>query len=251
VDGDDFGALGANTTKKLQMSRGEHLVTALCGGAPWKQVLSVGPEQKVVSISFPSATTAPAAAAPFAAATGGTGVARVLDRSGRLVVGAVVKDSPAWIAGVRAGSIIVSVNGKRAQEMTVEGLGSLDEGPAGSSLSAEILTLENEFKKVSIVRATVPAAGIMQVVLPDGKTIQEKTFTAANYQSVANNLDQFKPLATGFAPGTFTMTCQKCSKKARVGGSLYCEDHKCQHPGCTNLEAWPSDYCWLHKGLHD
>jgi hypothetical protein len=178
----------------------------------------------------------------------------VLERSGRLVVGAVVKDGPAWTAGVRAGSIIVSVEGKKAQELTLESLAAMDAGPLGSTLSAEILTPDNEFRKVAITRAAVATSGTMQVVLPDGKTIQEKPFTPTTFEAVANT-GATTPFPMGTVmPGAWSvqgLKCDKCHKKARVGASLYCEDHKCQFPGCKNLEAWPSDYCWLHKGLYN
>lgn len=255
VDGEDVGTVAAGGTKKLQLARGEHLFSATCAGRPWKQVVSVGGEQKVVSISLAAAATSSAPAAPQpVAASASTGVARVLDRSGRLVVGAVVKDSPAWAAGVRAGSIIVSVDGKKAQELTIEALGAMDAGAPGSTLSAEILTPENEFRKVAIVRASVATSGTMQVMLPDGKTIQEKPFTPATFDAVAGTGAVFAFPGGTLVPGTWSgqgLTCDRCHKKARVGGSMYCEDHKCQFSGCKNLEAWPSNYCWLHKGLYN
>jgi hypothetical protein len=65
IDGQGVAALKANGTDRVDLEPGEHLVTAECKGRrPWKQVIQVGAQQKVVDIQTVAAEQGTPALAP-------------------------------------------------------------------------------------------------------------------------------------------------------------------------------------------
>ena len=249
VDGEDQGTIPAGGTKKIRTTPGEHLVTAVCAGArKWRQVITVGDQQKVVNIQGPAAPAAAPAAGPAVVEKGYTGIAYVItDNEGRWKIVAVVKDSAAYRANLRAGSVLVSVAGERAKNKTFEDLVKLDEGPLGSAVEAEILDKDDQFRKVTIHRAAIPQAGILEVLNKDG-TVREAAYNAGNMSQVAAGaFAPSNPVATTGLPQFPALLCLKCLKKPMYGGSSYCIDHKCAKPTCLDLEAVGGNYCLAHK----
>ena len=98
----------------------------------------------------------------------GIGVTMTLDGSGRCVITQVNTLGPAYEAGVKAGMIIVSVDGKAAQGLTLEEISGLVRGEPGTKTELQ-LELEGETLTKSIERRSIKAQTVTYEML-DGKT---------------------------------------------------------------------------------
>jgi carboxyl-terminal processing protease len=97
------------------------------------------------------------------------GIGVVLEpSSGGAVVRIVFPDSPAARAGLRAGDLIVGVNGRDAAGLTVSDLTGLIEGPAGSPVTLSIRPAAGgEARQVAIVREPVTIPVVEWAMVPD------------------------------------------------------------------------------------
>lgn len=197
VDGEAAGSVSAGGVKKLELAPGEHLVSAQCGSRRWKDTVSVGSQQKIVTIPGAGGAT-PAAATP--SAKGYTGAQLERDATGRWMVHAVVKGGPADRAGVQPGSIVISGGGIKMKDATEQDLAKIDAGAPGSTLEAEILDRSGDLRKVVITRGPIAESGRLDVLDADGKTIRQATYDRDHPLGSAPAAPAFSPaLAELFA----------------------------------------------------
>jgi hypothetical protein len=189
VDGDDVGTVSAAGLMKIALVPGEHLFSATCTGSrKWKETVAVGQQQKIVSIPAAGPPAVPGAPA----AKGLTACLLDQDAVGRWIVKAIAKGGPCDKAGVRPGAIVVSAGGRKMKDATPQDLEKLDEGPVGSTLEGELLDVDGNFQKVTIVRAQLPEVGSMTLLQADGKTVKDVAF------------DTTHPFASGGASSAVT-----------------------------------------------
>lgn len=185
VDGEEVGTVLAGGLKKISLAPGEHLVSAVCSGTrKWKETVTVGREQKVVTI--PAGSGAASAAAPQATAPPppevGTGCILLFDpnrdvAAGRWRAGAVIRDTPCDKAQIRAGTVALSLGRKKAKDFTTDDTQEFQSGgPIGSTVELEVLDRDGEVRKVTLTRAAMPAEGTVDVIQLDGQTVRSATF---------------------------------------------------------------------------
>jgi carboxyl-terminal processing protease len=93
----------------------------------------------------------------------------ITQQNDRLVVVAPIADTPAARAGLRAGDIILAVDGKLTQEMTLRESVSRIRGPRGSTVKLTILHEgENSPETVSIERDSIPLISVKAHELEPG-----------------------------------------------------------------------------------
>jgi len=227
VDGEDLGTVPAGGIKKIGVAPGEHLVSAVCpGDRRWKSTVTVGSEQKIVSIPSGNAASAGVAVSTAPAAKGHTGGWVTKDSAGRWINAGQIKGGPLDKTGSRPGNIIVSIAGKRAKDLTPEDLEKLDEGPVGSTLEAQELDQEGDLRKLVITREVLPESGIMLVLQANGKTIKEVPFDkahpfdgAAPANAAAGGLPSPVPAVPAYED---TRTCQGYATPCGQRGTYNC-----------------------------
>lgn len=99
---------------------------------------------------------------------GGVGI-EISTRDGRLIVVAPIEDTPAYDAGVEAGDLILEIDGKSTQDITLMEAVQQIRGPKGTKV--ELTILHKDATKpltVAIERATIPIRGAKSEVLGNG-----------------------------------------------------------------------------------
>src|SRR5580765_173475 len=204
VDGKSLGAVVPGAVRKIALTPGEHLVSAVCPGQRlWNNTVTVGKDQKIVAIPTANAvkdqanstkdvaTPEPAnAAAPEPLGSGCFLIHEDESDTSKLMskvrpaaasgwkVGAVLRKSPCDNAGIRPGSFVISIGGTKATDLTRENRWKLENGPLGAKVTWELMEREGDIwgsrglsvSTVVITPAALPAIGTMEVLQPDGKT---------------------------------------------------------------------------------
>lgn len=98
----------------------------------------------------------------------GIGIYMGLDREGRLSVVAPIPGTPAAKAGLKAGDLMIEVDGKSTAEMSQDEAASLIRGPRGTPV---VLTIERNGKrmKVTVVRDEISAPAVSAVEMLPGR----------------------------------------------------------------------------------
>ncbi|MFO7728016.1 MAG: S41 family peptidase [Desulfonatronovibrio sp.] len=129
----------------------------------------------------------------FSGEFGGIGI-QIGMRDNRLVVISPIEDTPADKAGLQTGDMILEVNSKSTQSMSLTEAVRMIRGPKGEPVELTILSAdENKPKKVEIVRDTIPVhsvrmqelePGYVQLRITDfkGNTTDELLEEIQNYQ---------------------------------------------------------------------
>jgi carboxyl-terminal processing protease len=128
----------------------------------------------------------------IAGSFGGVGM-EVGKRDGALTVISPLKGSPAELAGVRAGDIIVEINGTSTAEMSIDDAVELIRGPIGTAVH---LTLSregaSEFLEKKIVRQSIDIPALDTTARPDGIFVLSLyNFDATATRKVRDALSQF------------------------------------------------------------
>ena len=116
----------------------------------------------------------------------------ITERSGRVVVISPIKDSPAFLAGILPGDIIVSVDKTDTQGMNIDGVRALVMGEAGTQVRIGVLRGE-EVLYFDIVRDKVREITVSYEVLSDNiGYISITQFNKNVVEAVEEALDEFK-----------------------------------------------------------
>ncbi len=108
-------------------------------------------------------------------------------KDGQLIVIAPVKDSPASLAGVKTGDLILNINGTSTQGMPVDQAVSYIRGPKGTTVSVTFLPVGAKDTVVrKIVRDTINIPTLDTVKLPGG------IFVIRLYSFTAQSPDLFR-----------------------------------------------------------
>jgi carboxyl-terminal processing protease len=95
--------------------------------------------------------------------------AEVEMKSGEVVVVAPLDGSPAQVAGLRAGDVIVKLNGKPVAGLSLRAVVSRIRGPAGTGLTLTVRDPRtDETRKLSLKRADVALRSVTSHLLPEG-----------------------------------------------------------------------------------
>jgi len=104
----------------------------------------------------------------FSGEFGGIGI-QIGMRDNQLVVIAPIEDTPAHKAGLQAGDMILEINSKSTQGMSLTDAVRLIRGPRGESVELTVLSAEdNKPRKVEIVRDTIPVHSVRIQELESG-----------------------------------------------------------------------------------
>jgi carboxyl-terminal processing protease len=104
----------------------------------------------------------------FSGEFGGIGI-QIGMRDNQLVVIAPIEDTPAHNAGLQAGDMILEINSKSTQGMSLTDAVRLIRGPRGEPVELTILSAEdNKPRKVEIVRDTIPVHSVRIQELESG-----------------------------------------------------------------------------------
>lgn len=104
----------------------------------------------------------------FSGEFGGIGI-QIGMRDNQLVVIAPIEDTPAYKAGLQAGDMILEINSKSTQGMSLTDAVRLIRGPRGEPVELTILSAEdNKPRKVEIVRDTIPVHSVRIQELESG-----------------------------------------------------------------------------------
>lgn len=106
-----------------------------------------------------------------------TGIGVMVDSRSELpIVIAVFPDSPARQAGIRVGDLIVSVDGERADRLTINELLRRVRGEAGTTVVVGIQHADGTREELSIVRAEIEVPAVSWTLVP-GTTIADVRLT--------------------------------------------------------------------------
>jgi len=106
---------------------------------------------------------------------GGIGIEITMD-NGRLTVISPIEDTPAFEAGLKAGDIIIEINGESTQDITLMDAVKKIRGPRGSEVELTILhTDSTKPEKVSMRRDTIPIISVKSQMLENGYLLMRLT----------------------------------------------------------------------------
>lgn len=89
-------------------------------------------------------------------------------QNGRLVVVSPIEDTPAYRAGLKSGDLILEIEGKSTQDITLMGAVKQIRGPKGSKVNLTILHKDsNKPEEVDIVRDTIPILSVKSTELEE------------------------------------------------------------------------------------
>ncbi len=87
----------------------------------------------------------------------------------QVVVVAPIEDTPAFRAGLRAGDMIMTIDGQSTQELSLQEVVSRIRGPKGSEVELTIVHADDKSSQtVRIVRDAIPLISVKSKVLEDG-----------------------------------------------------------------------------------
>jgi carboxyl-terminal processing protease len=124
--------------------------------------------------------------------------AYVASENGQVVVIAPVAGSPADQAGIKAGDVILEVDGKTTAEMSLTEVVLAVQGPKGTTVSLSILHQgETEPMLIDIVRAEIEVPSVRFEMMDDVAYIDITNFSERTAEELAPVMEEVKQQASG------------------------------------------------------
>ncbi len=126
------------------------------------------------------------AGADRASRAGRAGLGLMVAARGALTeVSAVVRDSPAAIAGVRVGDLLVAIDGQRTLDQDIPTIDALLSGEEGSAVTLTMRSRDGRTHDVQMVRAMVPPETVLARRLDDVLVLKITSFSASTASHIA------------------------------------------------------------------
>lgn len=128
----------------------------------------------------------------------GIGAYVTANKEGQVVIIAPIADSPAEKAGIRAGDIILEIDGRPTEGMSLPEAVLNIQGPKGTAVALRVLHQEEtESEVVMIVRAEIKVPSVQSEMKEDIAYIRIIDFTGRTTQELASVLEDINQQATG------------------------------------------------------
>jgi carboxyl-terminal processing protease len=128
----------------------------------------------------------------------GIGAYVTLNKEGQIVITAPIADSPAEKAGIRAGDIILEVDGHSTEDMSLLEAVLNIQGPKGTAVALRVLhEEETESEVVMIVRAEIKVPSTQSEIKDDIAYIKIFDFTGRTTQELTSVLEDINQQASG------------------------------------------------------
>jgi carboxyl-terminal processing protease len=117
---------------------------------------------------------------------GRAGIGVMLERRGRgIMIAAVVRDSPAAIAGIQPGDVITAIDGQRTANQDPVTIGSLLAGAAGTRLTVTIRSRDGRVRDNPMIRAMVPPETVFAERSSDVLVLRITSFSQTTASHIA------------------------------------------------------------------
>jgi carboxyl-terminal processing protease len=117
---------------------------------------------------------------------GRAGLGLTLGQRGPLIiVGSVVRDSPAAIAGIKAGDVIGAVDGQRTQNQDPSTIAALLSGPEGSTVTLSWRGRDGRSRDIQLSRVMVPPETVFAQRLADVLVLRITSFSNSTASHIA------------------------------------------------------------------
>ena len=115
-------------------------------------------------------------------------------RNGKLVVVSPIEDTPAFLAGLKSGDILIEIDGQPTEGITLVEAVKKIRGPKGSKVSLTVLHKDSKTPdRLSITRDTIPILSIKSETLEPGYAyIRVTKFNEHTTDELAKALKEFK-----------------------------------------------------------
>lgn len=112
----------------------------------------------------------------------------VAARGAQTAVRAVVRDSPAAIAGIRPGDVLVAVDGQRTADQDIHTIRSLLSGDEGSSVTLTVRGRDGRLRDMPMVRAMVPPETVFARRIDDVLVLRITSFSNSTASHIAQSV---------------------------------------------------------------
>jgi carboxyl-terminal processing protease len=119
---------------------------------------------------------------------------KITIKDGRLIVLSPIKGTPAWKAGIRAGDIILEIDGKSTEGISLDEAVEKLRGEKGTSVRLKVLHEDSTIEEITIIRDVIRIAAVEYELLEWGKIgyLRINTFNRQTAKEVKKVLSKFE-----------------------------------------------------------